>query len=419
MLRCIVILTPLLSLLGVSVVLAADFTQFRGNGGQGHSEETGLPTEWTDSQNVAWKVPIEGLGWSSPAIQGDQIWLTTAVDLGDDAFSLRAICLDRASGKSRHDVELFQIKNHQPVHAKNSRASPTPLIEGDRVYVHFGTYGTACLSMAGEMLWKTQELEFRHQHGPAGSPVVYKDLLLFNCDGTDIQFMVALNKTTGEITWKTPRKHIAAARLRGEKNAPMGFSTPLLIEVDGRPQLISTGADHVAAYDPLTGEEIWWSEYDGYSLVPRPVFGHGLVYVCSGYGAPVIYAIRPDGAGEVTATHVVWERQRGAPLNPSPLLHGDELYTVSDGGVAQCLDAETGEQHWEQRLSGNFSASPLFADGKIYFLNETGECTVIEPGLEYQELAVNVLPGRTLASPATADGAIFLRTDTHLYRIEQ
>lgn len=398
---------------------AADFKQFRGNAGQGHSEETGLPLEWTESKNITWKVPIEGLGWSSPAIQGDQVWLTTAVDQGEGAYSLRALCLDKASGETRHDMELFQIKNHQDVHPKNSRASPTPLIEGDRVYVHFGTYGTACLSTAGEVLWKTQKLEFRHQHGPAGSPVIFDDLLLFNCDGTDIQFMVALDKATGEIAWKTPRKHIGGARLRGEKNAPMGFSTPLLIEVEGKPQLISTGADHVAAYDPRTGEEIWWSEYDGYSLVPRPVFGHGLVYVCSGYGAPVIYAIRPDGKGDVTKTHVAWERQRGAPLNPSPLLVGNELYTVSDGGVAQCLDAETGEQHWEQRLSGNFSASPLFADGKIYFLNETGECTVIEPGLEYQELAVNVLPGRTLASPATSDGAIFLRTDTHLYRIEE
>jgi outer membrane protein assembly factor BamB len=287
------------------------------------------------------------------------------------------------------------------------------------VFVHFGGHGLGCVSREGKVLWTSRELEYHHQHGPGGSPVVFEDLLILNCDGTDVQFVVALDKATGKVRWKTDRKHISEARLAGEKNAPMGFSTPLIIEVGGKPQLVSTGADHVVAYDPRTGEEIWWSEYDGYSLVPRPVFGHGMVYVCSGYNSPVLYAIRADGRGNVTATHVAWKLERGAPHNPSPLLVGDELYVVSDAGVASCLHAKTVKPHWQQRLGGNYSASPIYADGRIYFQSEKGMTTVIKPGKKFERLATNQIAGRTLASLAPSDGAIFLRTDRALYRIER
>jgi outer membrane protein assembly factor BamB len=397
-----------------SCVLAEDFLQFRGSGGQGHSTEKGLPLTWSENENIAWKVPVPGLGWSSPAIGGTQLWLTTASEEGK---SLRALCYDVHSGKPLHDVEVIRQDDPGAIHHKNSHASPTPLIDGQRVFVHFGGFGTGCVSTRGELLWTTRELKYAHQHGPGGSPVVYKNLLLLNCDGTDVQFVVALDKATGRVVWKTPRQHISAERLRGEKNAAMGFSTPLLVEVQGRTQLVSTGADHVAAYDPQTGEEIWWSTYDGYSLVPRPVYGHGLLFICSGFNRPVLYAIRPDGRGDVTSTHVAWSLDRAAPLTPSPLLVGAELYLVSDAGIATCLDAVTGRQHWQERLGGNFSASPLFADGRIYFLDERGTTTVIAPGTKFQLLARNALQGRTLASLATADGAIFLRSDTHLYRI--
>jgi outer membrane protein assembly factor BamB len=261
-------------------------------------------------------------------------------------------------------------------------------------------------------------LKYNHVHGPGGSPVVYEDLLILNCDGGDVQFVVALDKTTGEIVWKTPRKHISQARRSGADRPGMGFSTPLLIEVVGKTQLVSTGGDHVAAYNPRSGEEIWWSAYNGYSLVPRPVFGHGLVYVCCGFPSPVLYAIRPGGSGEVTKSHVAWSDSRGVPLNPSPLLVGDELYMVSDNGVLKCLDAKTGDTHWQKRLEGNVWASPLFADGKIYILDKKGVCTVLVPGTDYRELAENRLEGRAQASIAAADGALFLRTDKALYRIE-
>ncbi len=396
--------------------VAEDWRQFRGNSGQGVSIETNLPVSWSETENIAWQTEIPGHGWSSPAIQGDQIWLTTALD---DGKSLRALCLDKKTGRLIHNVEVLTPEEPGHIHNKNSHASPTPYIEGDRIYVHFGGHGVGCVSTSGKLLWTTTELKYEHRHGPGGSPEIHDNLLLINCDGTDVQFMVALDKTNGQIAWKTPRKHISEERLSGGKSPAMGFSTPLLIKVDGQVQLVSTGSDHVAAYDPNTGDEIWWSEYDGYSLVPRPVYGKGLVFVCSGYNTPVLYAIRPDGRGDVSTTHVAWKMQRGAPHNPSPLLVGDELYVVSDRGILTCLDAVSGDAHYQERLGGNFSASPLLADGRIYLLDENGKCTVIKPGKEFTVLAENQLPGRTLASLATSDGAIFLRTDSKLYRIQK
>ncbi len=390
-------------ILSPTAVSAADWPQFRGPTGQGHSAERGLPLEWSEAKNIAWKTPIAGLGWSSPVIRGDQIWLTTATDEG---HSLRAVCVSRSDGKVVHDVEVFRKDDPGKIHAKNSHASPTPILEDDRVYVHFGAHGTACLDTSGKVRWKT-ELKYYQRHGPGGSPALFDDLMIISCDGFDSQYVVALDKHTGEIRWK---------KERAGKHA---YSTPLVIDVAGTPQAISTGGDRVVAYNPRTGDEIWSSRYVGYSCVPRPVYGHGLVFICSGFDEPWLWAIRPDGGGDVTDSHVGWKLSHGAPLNPSPLLVGDELYIVSDNGIGSCLDAKTGERHWRERIGGNFSASPLFADGRIYFLNETGQATTIAPGREFHKLAVSQLPGRTLASMAVSDGAIFLRTDTHLYRIQE
>jgi outer membrane protein assembly factor BamB len=381
----------------------SDWPQFRGPDGQGHSSEHGLPLKWSESENVSWKVAIPGLGWSSPVIRDDQIWLTTATD---DGRSLRALCLDRQTGRLVHNVELFHRSQPDSIHLKNSHATPTPIIDENRVYAHFGPNGTACLSTDGEVIWKTK-VAYDPVHGPGGSPIVFEDLLIMSCDGGQTQYVVALDKMTGKVRWKRDRK--------GGKHS---YSTPQLIEVGGSVQLVSTGGDKVVAYDPRNGHEIWQSSYDGYSLVPRPVFGHGLVFICSGYNNPVLYAIRPDGHGDVTGTHVAWQLTQAVPHNPSPLLVGNELYIVSDGGIATCLDAESGKSHWRQRLNGAFSASPLFADGRIYWLNETGETTVIAPGTKYDELAKNQVTGRTLASLAVSYGAIYLRTDSHLYCIE-
>lgn len=391
------------SLFLATPVRGDDWPQFRGPDGQGHAAQRGLPLEWSEECHIVWKAPVPGLGWSSPTIRGRQIWLTTALDEGR---SLHAVCLDLETGETLHDVEVFQLAEPDKVHSKNSHASPSPILEGDRVYVHFGDNGTACLSAEGKVLWRNQELVYAHGHGPAGSPVLYKDLLIVNCDGTDKQFVAALDKRTGKLRWKTDRK------------GRMAYATPLVIRVGGQDQVVSTGGDAVVAYNPADGEEIWRVRYDGYSEVPRPVYGQGLVIVSSGYDSPVLYAIRPDGRGDVTETHVAWTINKAAPLNPSPLLVGEELYSVSDNGIVICVDAKTGEQHWQKRLPGNYSASLLEADGRIYITNETGLTTAIAPGKEFESLASNQLDGRTLASLAVSGKALYLRTDTHLYRIE-
>jgi len=391
------------------LLLAADasaqWPEFRGPTGQGHSAERGVPLAWSESQNVRWKSAVPGRGWSSPAVANGRVWVTTAV--GRDDVSLRALAFDIESGRTMVDVEVFRLKRPAPMNPKNSRASPTPIVDGDRVYVHYGADGTAALTAAGEVVWKTK-LGYESQHGNGGSPVLYGDLLIVSCDGSDSAYVVALDKRTGKVRWRTWRR----------QPWDQAYSTPLVIRVGDRDELVSVGAYRAAAYDPASGKEIWRVSYaDGFSNVPRPVYGHGLVYIATGFQEPTLIAVRADGAGDVTKTHIAWTLRRGAPLTPSPLLVGDELYVVSDGGIASCLDAVTGEARWIQRLGGGYSASPIFADGRIYFLSEEGVATIIAPGREFKVLAINRLNGDALGSMAVAAGSIFIRTDSFLYRI--
>jgi outer membrane protein assembly factor BamB len=400
-----------------SLVLGGDWTEFRGPTGQGHATDVQLPVEWSSTKNVVWKSPIDGLGWSSPIVVGDRVIVTTAVPTGDPKSndqSLRAICLNAADGKPRWNVEVFHQDGATAgrIHSKNSHASPTPISDGQHVFVHFGAQGTACLTLDGETVWKNREFKYEMRHGNGGSPILVDDMLVFSCDGLDKMFVVALDKATGTLRWRTPREHS-----NGNK---FSFGTPLLIEVHGEPQIVSPGTFHVAAYRPKDGSEIWRVDYGlGYSVIPRPVFGHGLIFLSSGYDTPTLLAIRPTGTGNVTNTHVAWKISKSMPHTPSPLLVGEHLYVVSDNGIATCLQATTGEQVWQKRLGGNFSASPLFADGKIYFQSEQGASTVIAPGTEYRELGTSELEPRTFASYAVADGALFIRTESALYRIQQ
>jgi len=384
-------------------VLAEDWPEFRGPTGQGHSTETGLPLTWSETKNVKWKTAIPGKGWSSPAILGDRIWLTTATE---DGKSLRAICVDRNTGAITQNVELFRLKNLGPMSPKNSLASPTPVLEGDRVYLHFGNHGTACISQTGEIVWKTKLDYDNGQHGPGGSPVVYENLLIVSCDGNDYQFVAALDKLTGKTKWKKLRQGYQA------------YTTPLVVRLPESDQVISPGAFRAIAYEPRTGKEIWQVRYgDGFSNVPRPVYGNGLVFICTGFQEPSLMAVRVDGRGDVTKKHVAWSLKRGAPLTPSPLLVGGELYMITDNGIATCVDAATGKEHWKARIGGNHSASPVYADGRIYFLSEEGESVVIAPGKEFKVLAKSELNGETLASMAVSGGSIFIRSRTHLYRL--
>jgi outer membrane protein assembly factor BamB len=386
---------------------AEDWPAFRGPTGQGHSTERDVPLEWSESRNVVWKSPVPGLGWSSPVVADGRVWLTTAVK--DRGASLRAVAFDVATGRQLVNAEVFRVASATPLNPKNSLASPTPIVEGDRLYVHFGADGTAALTPSGEVVWKVR-LSYESQHGNGGSPIVYGDSLVYSADGSDEAFVVALDKHTGKVRWKTRRR----------QPWDQAYSTPLVIRVGDRDQIVSVGAYRAAAYDPETGKEIWRVSYaDGFSNVPRPVFGHGLVFIATGFQQPSLLAVRADGTGDVTKTHVAWTLRRAAPYTPSPLLVGDELYIVNDTGIASCLDARTGETRWQQRLGGNYSASPIFADERIYFLSEEGVATVIAPGTEFRKLAVNRLDAETLASMAVSNGSIFIRSGHDLYRIGQ
>jgi outer membrane protein assembly factor BamB len=401
------IVIPLLCVVARGSARAEDWPQFRGPTGQGQSAEHGVPFEWSESRNVLWKTPVPGSGWSSPAIADGRIWLTTAVK--DRGGSLRVLAFDVDSGREVVNAQVFRPRHADPLNAKNTLASPTPIVDGNRVYVHFGADGTAALDTTGQVLW-TIRLSYDSQHGNGGSPVLYHDLLIVNCDGSDEAFVAAIDTRTGKIRWKTPRR----------QPSDQAYTTPLVIRVGDRDQVVSVGAYRAAAYDPASGKELWRVSYaDGFSNVPRPVFGHGLVYIATGFQQPTLIAVRPDGAGDVTKTHVAWTLRRSAPLTPSPIVVGDELYVVNDGGIATCLDAKTGSIHWQQRLGGNFSASPVFADGRIYFLSEEGVTTVIAPGKEFRRLATNSLDGATLASIAISGGSLFIRSHSHLYRIGQ
>ncbi len=408
--RIILALLLALTAFAAQAAHAEDWPQFRGPGGQGHSSEQGVPLEWSESRNVVWKTPVPGLGWSSPVVAGGRVWLTTATEdpRRPGPVSLRALAFDAATGREVVNVEVFQMRGPL-LNPKNSHASPTPIVEGDRVYVHFGMNGTAALTTSGEIVWKTQ-LPYASQHGSGGSPVLYGDLLIVSCDGHDAAYVVALDKRTGKTRWRTYRR----------RPYDQAYTTPLAIRVGDRDQLVSIGAYRAAAYDPESGKEIWRVSYpveDGFSNVPRPVYGHGLVFITTGFQQPVLIAVRADGEGDVTRTHIAWTLRRGVPYTPSPLLVGEELYLVSDIGIATALDAKTGEIRWQQRLGGNYSASPVYADGRIYFQSEEGVTTVIAPGKEFRKLATNSLEGWTLGSMAVSDGSVYLRTDSGLYRI--
>lgn len=386
----------------VSTSIAQEWPQFRGPDGQGHAFAENVPVTWSEQESIAWKTPIPGVGWSSPVVNDDQIWLTTAIE---EAGSLRAICVDRARGEIVQDVEVFHKDDLGRVNAKNSHASPTPILDGDRVYVHFGAHGTACLSTDGRIIWRTQ-LKYDHRHGPGGSPVLCGNVLIVACDGADVQYLVGLDTRSGEVIWKTDRE-----------KAEMAYSTPLVIDVDGVTQVVSSGGGGVSAFEPASGAEIWRCRYEGHSVIPRPVFANGVVYICSGYWTPSLYAINPEGTGDVTSSHMKAVLRRGVPLTPSPLADGDKLYLLTDMGVFTCVDLATGKEVARRRLAGNYSASPTLADDRIYVTSEEGVTTVLSADKQLEELASNVLEGRSLASPAFVEGAIYLRTDTHLYGI--
>ncbi len=417
----------------------AGWPQFRGPGGQGHSDVKGLPLEWAEDRNVTWRTPLPGQGWSSPVVEDGKVWLTAAVTLpatAEDrarrlkqntgnqplnvakAVLFHALCVDLATGRLEHDIELFREDEPQWVHQLNSYASPTPVLHRGRLYCHFGAFGNACVdTQTAKLVWTQRELRVNHENGPGSTPVLHNQKLIFHLDGSDTQSIAALDASTGQLAWRTPR----TGKMRDDPQLKKAYGTPLIVDYRGKPALISPAADWVYAYDPDTGEELWKLSYGvlGFSTVPKPVAGHGMVYLATSFLKSELLAIRIDGQGDKPEPHIAWRMNKGAPQMPSPLLVGDEVYVISDqGGIVTCCDARTGAILYRERIEGNYSASPLYADGRIHFFSREGLTTVLKPGRTFEVLAKNKLDGSLMASPAVAHGALLLRTDKALYRIE-
>jgi outer membrane protein assembly factor BamB len=401
-----------------------DWPNFRGPGDFGRADGAKLPIQWSEDKHVVWKVPIQGKAWSSPVIAGERIFLTNATE---DGSSLSVVCIDKKTGKICYNKRLHTVALPQYCHPFNSYASPSPVVENGRLYVSFGSPYNACLETAtGKVVWERTDLVCNHFRGPGSSPFLYKDLLILHFDGSDQQYVMAFNKETGKTVWRTDRTadyddiDPETGQIQRQGDWRKAFSTPIIAPVDGRDILVSLGSKAVYGYDPNDGRELWRADFSGsHSGSCRPVFAHGLIYVPIGSDVE-LWAIKPDGQGMVTDTHVVWKHKRAAvPRRSSIVVLDDLIFMVDDDGVAACLDALQGKPFWRKRLGGNFSASLIHADGRIYFLDQEGRATVVKAGREYEVLAKNQLDEGFMASPAISGNALFLRTRTHLYRIEE
>ena len=401
--------------------------QFRGPSGQGVAGTCSVPDHFSQKNDMRWRTEIEGKGWSSPVVADGKIWLTTAIEhervqvtvKGEtkdvaSGLNLQVICVDFATGKPLQEIELAEIKGAQPIHALNTYASPTPVISGGKVFCHFGTYGTWCLNAAnGEVIWKKQ-LIVDHSVGPGSSPIVHGKQLIIVCDGIDRQFVAALNVDTGEEIWRTSRPPMTATNEEMKK----AYSTPIAIEVNGKTQIVAPGAQWICSYDPGTGKEIWRAKHgDGFSTSPSAVFWRGMVVFSTGFMRPEMVAVRADGEGDVTDSHIAWRVKRGAPNKPSPIVAGDNLYMMADNGILTQVGPD-GEEHWQERLGGNYSASLIGSGDRIFVCSHEGIVTVVKASEEYSELAKNELAdeGRLMASPAIVDGDLLIRSEHALMR---
>jgi outer membrane protein assembly factor BamB len=411
----------------------AQWPQFRGPGGDGHAGGPALPLTWSETNHVQWKTAIRGKGWSSPVISGDRVWLTTANEEGTE---LSVIGVDRDTGRIVLDRTLFEVAAPQFCHKFNSYASPTPVVDSGHLYVTFGSPGTACIDIAtGSVLWERRDLPCNHYRGAGSSPILWENLLILHFDGSDHQYVVALDAQSGRTVWRQERS--IDFRDLGPDGKPeqegdlrKAFATPHVATFNGHPLLISSGAKAHYGYDPRTGRELWRVEdRTSHSASARPVVGEGLVFILAGWPNGHLLAIRPGSGGDVVDANattnaapgglkVAWKVRRNVPRKPSPLLAGELLFLVDDGGIASCLEARTGQEIWRERIGGNYSAAPLYSNGRIYCFSEEGKATVLDAGRTFRALATNELEDGFMASPAAAEHALYLRTRTHLYRIE-
>ncbi|HEY0980916.1 MAG TPA: PQQ-binding-like beta-propeller repeat protein [Schlesneria sp.] len=401
----------LLPMILLSLIGSGDWPKFRGPNADAHVVGMTVPLEWSDTKNVEWKSDLPGLGWSSPVIVDGRIYLTTAV-VKDPDMSLRTMAIDAANGKVIWDQEVRSVPQIPSIHVKNSHASPTPIVHEGSVFVHFGNYGMARLKAAdGTIEWTCFDIDYNPVHGSGGTPVLCRGKLVVSCDGSKDPFVIGVDANTGKIAWKTPRSTFGSPS--------HSFGTSTVAEVNGKPQVLSPGPGMFAAYDPDTGAELWKVVTSGWSIVPQPALGFGMVFYNHDYDHPEVLAVKLGGKGDVTDKSIVWRMKPGAPSTPSPLLVGEELYTVSDRGVATCVNAKTGERYWTGRLGGNYSSSPVYVNDRILFMDEDGTATWVKRGTEFEVLGQNTVPGRTFATPAFSKGAMYLRTDTALYKIAE
>jgi outer membrane protein assembly factor BamB len=397
-----------------------NWTHFRGNNLNGISSDQHVPVSWNDSTHIIWKTAIQGKGWSSPVVYGEQIWVTSA---SEDGKHMAGICLDFNSGKLLYHINLFEPETTYPKHSINTYATPTPCIEDGFVYLNFGTYGTACVDTKdGKVVWKRTDLHCDHVQGPGSSPILYKDLLILHIEGVDVQYLVALNKLTGETVWRADRPAEVY-----ELMPPIGrksYITPIIMNVNGQDLLISNGSGVCIAYNPLTGEEIWRIVEGDDSTIAMPFSEDGLVYFYPGFVSDTsggnyaeLLAVNPEGQGDITRTNIVWRLRSPILQLLTPVIKDGLIYTVDTRNMLYCLDAKTGQEVYSKRLKQKYNSSPVYAAGNIYFTSVKGETMVLKAGNQLQILAENKLPGEVYATPAFLRNSILMRTDSHLYRI--
>lgn len=431
----LLLLGGLLAVHAVTVKAGDKWPEWRGENGQGHGSAIDLPIRWSETKNIAWRTTVPGHGWSTPVIADGKVWVTTATDVRateeevarrrketnnsqplifSSHASFRAVCLDLKSGKILKDIEVISEDDPQFIQRDNSYATPTPILDDDRLYCHFGSSGMAALDIKTEkVLWTYTDLRVQHENGPGSSPILWNDLLIVHCDGIDTQYIIAIDKNDGSLAWRTMR----TGELNENPQLRKSYATALVVSVDGRDQIVSPAADWLFGYDPKTGKELWKLPYGklGFSNAARPVAGHGLIYVCTGYMQSQLLAVEPGTADR--PAKVVWKYTKQVPAVSSPILAGDEIYFGSDKGIATCLDAKTGKENWTERIGTSIWASPIFADGRLYFFDKKGTTAVVQPGTKFEKLAINPLEGKIQAAGAAVDGALVLRTEKALYRI--
>ena len=406
----------------------ADWPEFRGPFGNGYvladgdTRTLGLPIHWSETENLKWKTEIPYRGWSTPVIMDGQIWLTTATLDGHDFFVIR---VDAETGQIKLNEKLFHCDKPEPLgNNVNCYGTPSPAIEPGRVYVHFGSYGTACLdTKTDKVLWKRDDLPCRHYRGPSSSLILFENLLILTMDGVDKQYHAALDKKTGQTVWKTDRSvawndENVPGQMARDGDLRKAHSTPLIVKVNGKYQMLSSGAKAAYAYDPRTGREIWRVQYPAWSAAPMQVLYKDMAIIITGMGTTELWAVKTDGEGDVTDTKIVWKYNNTVAKTASPIIVDDLLYMVSDEGIVTCLEAATGKRVWREKLGNRYAASPIYGDGHLYFCDQQGKSFVLKPGRTLQPVATNSLEIGMMASPAVDGKSLYLRTKTHLNRIE-